>query len=100
MQLLPTEEDGMATDPCPTDTIAPALLGLPESEPVPGLGLDVDPGLDRSPSPSDYELHLLDGQIDIPLRDLPEDEYAELRSYYDFLLQYFQQHWFLCLYTR
>lgn len=87
MQLLPTGEDDMVTDPSPTDTISPALLGLPEPESVEGLGLDVDAGLDRSPSPSDYEIHLLDGQLDIPLRDLPEDEYQELRSYYDFLIQ-------------
>lgn len=86
MQLLPTEDD-MVTDPIPTETISPALLGLLEPEPASGLGLDVDPGLDRSPSPSDYELHLLDGQLEIPLRDLPEDEYHQLRAYYDTLTQ-------------
>ncbi|GJE88173.1 hypothetical protein PsYK624_042560 [Phanerochaete sordida] len=87
MQLLPTGDDDMVTDPLPVDTISPSLLGLPEQEQAPGLGLDVDPGLDRSPSPSDYELHLLDGQLDIPLQDLPEDEYQQLRAYYDCLTQ-------------
>lgn len=82
MQLLPCDEDEMFVEPLPTDTISPALLGLPDMDV--GLGLDVDPGLDRSPSPSDYELQLLEGgQLDLPLHDLPEDEFQQLRAYYE-----------------
>lgn len=81
MQLLPSDEDQMVAEPAPTATISPSMLGLPDTDV--GLGLDVDPGLDRSPSPSDYELQLLEGSVDVPLKDLPEDEFQQLRAYYE-----------------
>lgn len=77
MQLLPDSEGPMD---CQPTTISPSLLGLPDSEI--GLGLDVD-GIDRSPSPSDYELQLLDGSTDVPLHGLSEEEFQGLRAMYE-----------------
>ena len=99
MQLLPSDEDdalmmmGLSSEPTAatatvaagTATIAPALLGLPEAADVGvgGLGLDVDAGLDRSPSPSDYEVQLLEGYGDVAASELPEDEFRQLRIQYE-----------------
>ncbi|KAI0810799.1 hypothetical protein BC629DRAFT_1004671 [Irpex lacteus] len=89
MQLLPDASDDMFEVPS-DGTISPSLLGPPI--PSDGLGLFVEPsGVDppfaRSPSPSDYELQILEGQVDIASSGLPEDEYQLLRSYYDSVQQ-------------
>ena len=85
MQLLPDPSDEMFDVPFDV-TISPSLLGPPA--PNDGLGLFVEPsGVDppfiRSPSPSDYELQILEGQVDIASSGLPEDEFQTLRAYYD-----------------
>ncbi|KAI0689307.1 hypothetical protein BC835DRAFT_261540 [Cytidiella melzeri] len=89
MQLVPDASDEMFEVPS-DGTISPALLGPPA--PSDGLGLFVEPsGVDppfaRSPSPSDYELQILEGQVDIASSGLPEDEYQLLRAYYDSVQQ-------------
>ncbi|KAI0344936.1 hypothetical protein BDW22DRAFT_1325978 [Trametopsis cervina] len=89
MQLAPDPSDG--TFIVPSDgTISPALLGPPS--PDDGLGLFVEPsGVDppfiRSPSPSDFELQVLEGQVDISATGLPEDEYQLLRTLYESVQQ-------------
>lgn len=89
MQLAP--DDDMVDVDVPSDgTISPSLLGPPA--PGEGLGLFVEPsGVEppfaRSPSPSDYELHILEGQVDVVASGLPEDEYSLLRAFYEGVAQ-------------
>ncbi|KIP07359.1 hypothetical protein PHLGIDRAFT_512563 [Phlebiopsis gigantea 11061_1 CR5-6] len=86
IQLLPSDEGdallimGLVSEPAAmrTATITPALLRL--SLVVGGLGLDVDVGLDRSPSPSDYEVQLLKGYDNAAASELPEDEFRQPRA--------------------